>query len=75
MTKLEKQMIIGVLVVGVLGAMAIHNIINQGGKAYELYKITTDAHKQKCLDKFKTIEYEMVNDVLYCKSTNGLVKY
>ena len=75
MTKIEKQMIGGVLVVAVGLIVGIKGMVSSGTEAYELYKTTTDAHKEKCLTKFKTIEYEMVNDILYCKSVNGLVKY
>lgn len=43
--------------------------------AYDEYKAQTDIHKEKCLDKFKAIEYEVVSDVLYCKTDDGLVKF
>ena len=31
--------------------------------------------KQKCLDKYNTLDYEYFNDVLYCKTSDGLVKF
>lgn len=40
-----------------------------------LYNHFTSAHEQKCLAKFKTIEYEIVSDVLYCKTNDGLIKF
>lgn len=40
-----------------------------------MYKSFADAHKEKCLTKFKTIEYEIVSNVLYCKTNDGLIKF
>jgi len=75
MTKIEKQMVGGVIVFALLVVVMIKSIAFVGEKAYYEYKAVTDAHKSKCLDKFKTIDYEVVDDVLYCKSVDGLVKY
>lgn len=75
MTKIEKQMIATVIVF-VVGVIVIGNLaIDTGFEAYNKYVNITDSYKEKCLKKFKTIEYEVVNDELYCKSTNGLVKF
>lgn len=49
----------------------LHSIEN----TYKQYKNETDAHKEKCLGKFKTIDYEIVSGVLYCKTNDGLVKF
>ncbi len=75
MTKIEKQMIGGVIV-SLVGAVVLGNIvINQGTKAYSEYVSVTEAYKKKCLEKFKTVDYQVVDGELYCKSSEGLVKF
>ena len=77
MSKTEKQMI-GVIVIAffVIVFFIIGNFaIEQGKKAYGDYVSITDSYKEKCLVKFKTVDYEVVNDELYCKSVDGLVRF
>ena len=69
--KSTKEMIIAIMVFSVLLTFLQENIKSN----YSKYKATTDAYKEQCLAKFKTIEYEVVNEILYCKSVNGLVKF
>lgn len=78
MAKIEKKMIDGVgvfvfILCTVLFVVLLATIVRKMHKSYKV--TTTEVHKQKCLTKFKTIEYEVVSDVLYCKTVDGLVKF
>lgn len=68
---IKKEMAVGVTIM-VLLMVALQFTVTG---AYKEYKKGTDAHKAKCLSKFNTIDYEVVNGELYCKSVNGLVKF
>ena len=74
MNKIEKQMIGGVIVFLVVAVVLGNIAINQGTKAYSEYVSVTNTYKKKCLEKFKTTDYEVVDGELYCKSPEGLVK-
>lgn len=69
--KFYVQVIISIIIMSALLVLLQYTLVN----AYNKYKQSTDLHKEKCLGKFKTIDYEVVSGVLYCKTGNGLVKF
>jgi len=75
MTRTEKKMI-GAIIVMAAGFYVMIDLAAKLGKsAYTEHKTTTDSHKKKCLDKYKTIDYEIVSGKLYCKTNEGLVEF
>ena len=75
MNKIKKQMIGVAIVLSVVFTVLVNIVIHKGIESYSEYVSITDAYKKKCLEKFKTVDYEFVDGELYCKSSEGLVKF
>ena len=74
-SKSNKVMLIVAIVFFILFSVIIKSCTSDLNDVVARYKKITDGYKEKCLSKFKTIEYEVVSDVLYCKTDKGLVKF
>ena len=59
----------------VLVVIFISLVIYQIQNIYGKYSQADDKSKKECFDKFKTFEYEVVSEVLYCKTPDGFVKH
>jgi len=74
MTKIEKQMIGAFIVCSVGLSVGVSVVIDGSTALYNEYKNNTDTYKKECFDKFKSLEYEIIANELYCKTETGFIK-